>query len=90
MNTPVSSILRGTSSAGHTSDAHAAVAGAPSAVQSFGNILDMLGSGKSLRLIAVAGLVFLAWKAFQGLRSLFWVAFGLAWVVFWTHGSGWL
>jgi hypothetical protein len=88
MSAPVSSIHHGTPSAHHATAAHHSAAGEPGAVQSFGRILDMLSSGKRLRLIAVAGLVFLAWKAFQGLKSLFWVAFGLAWVVFWTQGGG--
>jgi hypothetical protein len=62
----------------------------PSVVQSpFQQVMDALLSGKGLRLALVAGAVFLAWNAFQGMRSLFWAIFGIAWVLFWTHGSSW-
>lgn len=78
MSTPVSSI--------HAA-AQTTAADDPNAAQRFARMLEMLTSDKSLRLAAIAGLVFLAWKALRGLRSLFWVAFGVAWVLFWTQGS---
>jgi hypothetical protein len=63
---------------------------APSAEQfSLQQILALALSGKGLRLGLIAAAVFMAWKAFQGLRSLFWAAFGIAWVLFWTSGGPW-
>lgn len=62
---------------------------APAEQFSFQQFMALILSGKGLRLALIAGAVFLAWKAFQGLRSLFWVAFGVAWVLFWTHGWSW-
>ncbi len=55
----------------------------PAAQFSFQHVMDALLSGKGLRLALIVGAVFLAWKAFQGLRSLFWfwIVFGIAWVV---------
>jgi hypothetical protein len=56
---------------------------------SFRQIVEMLLSGKGLRLVALAAAVFFAWKALRGLRSLFWVAFGLGWALFWSRGGFW-
>jgi hypothetical protein len=56
---------------------------------SFRQIVEMLLSGKALRLVAIAAAVFLAWKALRGLKSLFWIAFGLGWALFWSRGGFW-
>lgn len=37
-----------------------------------------------LRWLIALGAVFLAWKAWRGLRSLFWTAFGLGMALFWS------
>jgi hypothetical protein len=37
-----------------------------------------------LRWLVALGAVFLAWKAWRGLRSLFWTVFGLGMALFWS------
>ena len=43
-----------------------------------------------LRWLSAAGAGFLLWKAWRGLKSLFWMAFGLG-MAFWWSGAwhGW-
>ncbi|MBS0214758.1 MAG: hypothetical protein JSR63_11860 [Proteobacteria bacterium] len=31
--------------------------------------------------------VFAGWRLLRGFKSLFWTAFGIAWIVYWTHGG---
>ncbi len=47
---------------------------------------DASASNQQLRTLLLIGAAFVAWKAWRGLRSLFWMAFGIGWVMFWTHG----
>lgn len=43
-----------------------------------------------LRLLLAAGAVFLLWKAWRGLKSLFWTAFGLGMALYWSGAwRGW-
>lgn len=37
-----------------------------------------------LRWLVALGVLFLAWKAWRGLRSLFWTVFGLGMALFWS------
>lgn len=43
-----------------------------------------------LRWLLAAGAVFLLWKAWRGLQSLFWTAFGLGMALYWSGAwRGW-
>lgn len=37
-----------------------------------------------LRWLLAAGAVFLLWKAWRGLKSVFWTAFGLGMALYWS------
>lgn len=43
-----------------------------------------------LRWLLAAGAVFLLWKTWRGLKSLFWTAFGLSMALYWSGAwRGW-
>lgn len=43
-----------------------------------------------LRCLLAAGAVFLLWKAWRGLKSLFWTIFGLSMALYWSGAwRGW-
>lgn len=42
------------------------------------------GRPQLLRWLLAIGAIFLAWRMWRGLKSLFWVAFGLGMALYWT------
>ena len=45
---------------------------------------DKAGRPQLLRWLLAIGAIFIAWRMWRGLKSLFWIAFGLGMALFWT------